>query len=510
VQPGDPDPLLNTATVHYHPDGFPNDITDAASWRVDLVQPGLRLTKTCDPLSKVGDQIACVVTILNTSTAGSPDLILDSFVDTKVPGVVPPAECSPLAAGASCTINYIYTVLPTDPDPVVNTATAHYHPVGLVNDVSDTAFCSANLFQPSLDLTKVCDAQSKVGDQVACVVTIQNTSSADSPNLILDSFVDTRVPGAVPPAACSPLAPGASCTISYSYAVLPSDPDPVINTATAHYHPDGFPNDISGAGSWSTDLLHPDYTVTKTCTTPLVDPGKNAVYSIVFANTGDVDLIVVPDEDLTLANCAVLIPAGTPFTLEMGTTETYYHCVVAGNRPSVDNTVNASATLPPVYGLPNVLPRSSSGSCMVSASKSGYKWHDLNRDGVWDASEPGMNGWRIELRDAQGNLLQYTTTSDFGGKAGYYSFSSLPPGSYIVNEVCQPAWFQSYPEAPSGACGKGVHRVTLVGGQVDTGNNFGNFQAEVPEASTLILVASGLAGLASYAGLQIRARRRAK
>jgi len=38
-------------------------------------------------------------------------------------------------------------------------------------------------------------------------------------------------------------------------------------------------------------------------------------------------------------------------------------------------------------------------------TKSGYKWHDLNADGVWDGNEPGLNGWTVEVRDAAGQLV---------------------------------------------------------------------------------------------------------
>ena len=163
----------------------------------------MNLTKVCDTLSKVGDPINCAVTILNTSSADSPNLILDSFVDSKVPGVVPPAACSPLAPAASCTINYSYTPVAGDPDPLLNTATVHYHPAGFPNDIWDADTWSTNLFQPGVNLTKVCDTLSKVGDPINCVVTILNTSSVDSPNLVLDSFVDSKVPGVArrPPAA---------------------------------------------------------------------------------------------------------------------------------------------------------------------------------------------------------------------------------------------------------------------------------------------------------------------
>ena len=48
-----------------------------------------------------------------------------------------------------------------------------------------------DLFQPGVDITKDGSAVSKVGDDVTYDYTIENTGSADSPNLILDSLMDT-------------------------------------------------------------------------------------------------------------------------------------------------------------------------------------------------------------------------------------------------------------------------------------------------------------------------------
>lgn len=121
-------------------------------------------------------------------------------------------------------------------------------------------------------------------------------------------------------------------------------------------------------------------------------------------------------------------------------------------------------------------PIPSGGTCRVEfvnsqyASKSGHKWHDLNANGFWDAGEPGLPGWTIELW--QGTDVLATTTTDADGA---YAFSRLPPGSYTVREACPPDWYQSYP-TPTDGCGSGVHDVTLQSGDADIDNDFGNYQ----------------------------------
>ncbi len=254
VQAGDPTPLENTATVHYHPAGFPNDITDSDTWNVDVYRPSVKITKTGPESSKVGDDATYDVTIENTSSANTPSLVLDSFSDSLVAGVTPPAACDDLASGASCSFSYTYTVQPGDPDPLVNTASVTYHAAGTQTTASDDDTWTTELFQPGIKLTKTGPSAATPGDLITYDITIENTASADAPNLVLDSFSDSLVAGVTPPAACDDLASGASCSFSYTYTRLESDPNPLVNTATVHYHPAGFPNDITDSDTWNVAL----------------------------------------------------------------------------------------------------------------------------------------------------------------------------------------------------------------------------------------------------------------
>ena len=105
------------------------------------------------------------------------------------------------------------------------------------------------------------------------------------------------------------------------------------------------------------------------------------------------------------------------------------------------------------------------------ATKGGYKWYDRNGDGVWDAGEPVIPGWKIEVYDAYNVLV----ASQLTNVNGYYEFS-LKPGFYTVKEVCPTCadWYQTWP-APTLGCGSGVYPVTLVSSQVEKNNNFGNY-----------------------------------
>src|SRR5205823_11153065 len=158
------------------------------------------------------------------------------------------------------------------------------------------------------------------------------------------------------PASCNTLAVGASCTVTYTYTVQVGDADPLVNVATAHYHPTGFTNDIHASGQWSTDLLHPSFTLAKSCDSQPVPQGGSASFTVTLHNTGDADLVIDPDEG---ANNTYSVAAGGSTTFPVTKT-------VPAGAGSVSNTVNATATLASKYGLSNVIQTSpASASCSV-------------------------------------------------------------------------------------------------------------------------------------------------
>ena len=103
VLAADPNPLVNVVTVHYNPDGFPNDITATATDSVTVLAPAdITVTKTADELSKVGDPVTYTIEICNVG-AGitlNRDSVTDSllgdiaasFPATLAPGVCAEAE----------------------------------------------------------------------------------------------------------------------------------------------------------------------------------------------------------------------------------------------------------------------------------------------------------------------------------------------------------------------------------------------------------------------------------
>ena len=120
-----------------------------------------------------------MITLENNSSADTPNLNC-TVTDTPL-GV---DEDFSLASGLDKVINVTDFVIPAGAsDPYVNTASVTCSPAGFPNIYNDTASWSTNLFQPAIELTKTGDALSKIGDKVDYVITLENNSSADTPNL---------------------------------------------------------------------------------------------------------------------------------------------------------------------------------------------------------------------------------------------------------------------------------------------------------------------------------------
>ena len=78
---------------------------------------------------------------------------------------------------------------------------------------------------------------------------------------------------------------------------------------------------------------------------------------------------------------------------------------------------------------------------------SGYKWHDSNGDGMFDPGESGLEGWTIYLDDNENGLLDDGETSTVTDTDGFYSFTDLGFGTYIVAEQAEPRWISTHPSA---------------------------------------------------------------
>ena len=104
------------------------------------------------------------------------------------------------------------------------------------------------------------------------------------------------------------------------------------------------------------------------------------------------------------------------------------------------NAVEESPTPTPTpEELPTPTPEPEEGKI------SGYKWDDLDGDGVWDDGEPALNDWKIWL---DGDDYVVTGDDEMGWPDGYYEFSDLESYDYTVcEESGGENWTQTYPNS---------------------------------------------------------------
>ncbi|MDD2786432.1 MAG: SdrD B-like domain-containing protein, partial [Patescibacteria group bacterium] len=106
---------------------------------------------------------------------------------------------------------------------------------------------------------------------------------------------------------------------------------------------------------------------------------------------------------------------------------------------------------------------------VVLHSISGMKFNDANDNGTRDEGEASLAGWTIYLDSNDNGVLDNEETSTQTNSDGYYTFTDLSDGSYVVREVQQSGWTQTMP------ADNGKYDVSIDGDN-PTGKDFGNHQ----------------------------------
>jgi len=123
-----------------------------------------------------------------------------------------------------------------------------------------------------------------------------------------------------------------------------------------------------------------------------------------------------------------------------------------------------------------------------NASKTGFKYEDVNGNGAYDDGDKLLSGWTILAFADNGDGTLDQDEFDAGPAAtsvtdasGNYALTELTPGSYIIVEQLKSGWFQSEPttdvvSATGTGLGENGYAVTLASGQNETNNPFGNYR----------------------------------
>jgi uncharacterized repeat protein (TIGR01451 family) len=238
-----------------------------------------------------------------------------------------------------------------------------------------------------------------------------------------------------------PYTPGAS---NVTYSLVASNRGPATAQA-AIVVKDRLPaglNLVSATGTnWSCAPATGNGPIEVTCT-------RSATASTLAANaaadTITVTAAVAATASGSLQNVAQVNPSATetiPESNPLGTTDSGYED--ANNATGSNNDSGAQITV---------------GSATYSLGN--RVWNDMNNDGVFNLGEVGLSGVTVRLLDGAGSPTGQTTTTD---GSGYYQFTGLAAGNYIV-EIVPPAGYVS----SSGANGVGA------GGPYETAGNANN------------------------------------
>jgi len=239
VTPTDPTPLVNTALVTGD-DGDGNSLTATDSHSLNVTfAPQLQIVKNGPGTANAGDTVSYT---FDVSHAPGSDL-------SPISGVVVTDDIAGAAtliggddgdglleAGETWQFSATYWILPGDPDPLVNIATASGVD-GNGNAVADTDTHSLGVeFAPELVVVKSGPTDAAVGDTVGYGFAVSHGPGSDGSPVSGVGVVDDVAGAAVygfGDDGDGLLESGETWTFLVNYTVIAASPDPLTNTGTA-------------------------------------------------------------------------------------------------------------------------------------------------------------------------------------------------------------------------------------------------------------------------------------
>jgi uncharacterized repeat protein (TIGR01451 family) len=231
------------------------------------------------------------------------------------------------------------------------------------NDTNDQAAnIKTTVHHPALSVTKTADEISKIGDSVTYHITVTNTG-----DIALDrvSVVDS-LSGNITTSFPATLAVSASSgPVAFTRTVLAGDPNPLVNTVTAIYQDSdaetpGAHVTATDSDTASTNLVNPNYTITKSANPTTGPVGTTITYTVTLNNTGDVQLDLISANDSLVVSGFPTFPA--TLAIGAGVPITYTRNIQVGDTSPVNNIIT---TVYRVHGLTNQLTRVASAQVTI-------------------------------------------------------------------------------------------------------------------------------------------------
>jgi uncharacterized repeat protein (TIGR01451 family) len=303
-------------------------------------------------------------------------------------------------------------------------------------------------------------AYAHVGDTITYTYTVTNAGPGAACDVVVDDDIAglaTYVSGDTDGDGC--IDPGETWTFQATHTVQEEDSDPLVNTATVTSDADD-PDTNNNVATWSVDVLHPAIAIDKSADKDKAHAGETITYTYIVTNPGDTPLKDVTVVD-SVAGPATFVSGDTDGDGWLDTDETWTftatYMVKAGDSDPLVNIATASGK----DVLDMEVTATDSWSVDLIAMICGYKFYDTNANGLWDAGEPPVVGFKIELYSGATLLDIEFTAAD-----GSYCFDGLDAGTYTVHEVLPSgSWIPTTLTSIT---------VTLLSGEVSMDNNFGN------------------------------------
>ncbi len=333
VSLADPSPLVNQAFARGSQASAPGGtVTDTATHTLEIVTPGLSVTKTPSvTVATFGQTVTFTYVVRNTGQGAIDNL---SVVDSDPQITFNAPWPTRLASGQTVIRTATRTLTPLDPDPYTNTVTVQGRRGGVT--VRAQASATVALSDAALAVSNVPNRQYVIdGDPVTFAYTARNLGSEPIESLSFDDGGLCSDLGAQLPSTT--LAPRSSVTVYCT--VTAALPGPLVSTVRATGIAGAVP--VSDTATAQVQVTSGGLVVTKTADRFVAAPGDVINYTITLTNIGGETLA-----EIQVFDPIVLLNPPPPASLLPGARFTMSGSYLVGTDPapdSVANTVSVTA-----------------------------------------------------------------------------------------------------------------------------------------------------------------------